>query len=412
MHLERDGKKRTDRLTVLQFGLSTFTVLVLWTVSAGAALTAILVTLGTGGSFSKALTTYVTAVTLFFIGLLVLPSAIFSFLRILGKESRGRTGSMNSLYPALIGATYLLVVFLGYFAANQNNFIGLFLGPLHVIAMGLPVLFFIFISIRGLPVGTLQRVWGTLGSGLILSPTLIAILEIATLLVISAAVIMFAPSVMKDFSSLLGQEYPLTQEAITKALMPLLKSPWVIGAIFLFASVSIPLIEELFKPLAVWMLAGRKISATAGFTAGVISGAGYALAENLMLFPGTHNWYIVVLMRAGTVAIHTFTAGIVGWAIIKAVRERKFGLLGLVYLGAVFIHGSWNGLTLLSTAGALSQEFNLFAVNNNMINWLSGFAGFGLIMIAFGAFIGLVLINRKLVSLQQKPEQRPEQHSG
>ena len=167
--------------------------------------------------------------------------------------------------------------------------------------------------------------------------------------------------------------------------------------------------ESVSRVAKAYFVAGRKISVAAGFTAGAISGAGYALMENLMLFPGTDNWYIIVLVRAGTVAVHTFTAGIVGWAIVKALREHKFALLGAVYLAAVFVHGSWNGLTLLSTVGVLSQQFHLFPVHNGLLSRVSSFASFGLVFIALGTFTGLVLINRRLFRSQEVMEQKLEQ---
>ena len=395
MNQINDSKRKIDWLTVLQFGFSTFAVFVLWTSAAGLLVTALTGMLTGSDSKTGGLFLFVIAVSLFSMGALAVPSVFFSFMRILGKKDKARTGSRNWLFPILVAFFYFAVVLLGYFLAQETLPLSLLLGPLQVLAMGLPVLFFIYLGVRGLPLGSLQRVWGAFGSGLLLSPLLIMILEAATLLFLLMLLVMFTPSVMKDLSGLLDQgiSSPPSQSAIVEGFAPLLTNPWVIGGVFLFVSVSIPLIEELFKPVAVWLLAGRKISAPAGFAAGLISGAGYALVENLMLFSGTQGWHIVVLMRAGTVAVHTFTAGMVGWAIIQMWRKHRYWLLIGVYVGAVVLHGSWNGLTIILSGIELSREFGVVLTGSTWLEWT---AEAGLLLLVLVAVAGLLLMNNKL----------------
>jgi len=82
----------------------------------------------------------------------------------------------------------------------------------------------------------------------------------------------------------------------------------------------IPLLEELLKPLAIWILVWRKLTPVEGFVAGLICGSAFGLIEsigNLASISGS-DWIIVVLGRTGTGLLHTVATGLVGWGLASA----------------------------------------------------------------------------------------------
>jgi RsiW-degrading membrane proteinase PrsW (M82 family) len=79
-----------------------------------------------------------------------------------------------------------------------------------------------------------------------------------------------------------------------------------------------------------------------GFTAGLLSGAGYALFESLALASGGEQWAALVFARIGTAGIHILTTGLTGWALVLAWRRRRFLRLAATYVFVVSVHGVWN----------------------------------------------------------------------
>ncbi len=180
---------------------------------------------------------------------------------------------------------------------------------------------------------------------------------------------------------------------------PYLVRPAVIGIVLLFVALIVPMIEELFKPIGVWLLAGSSPSPAAGFAVGALSGGGYAFIESLMLSGTAEQWSAAVLARAGTTAVHILTAALTGWALVQAWQKRGYLRLLLVYLLAVLIHGLWNGLTLLFSFQMLAelQDLTLDLPYFQLIRYI---APAGLVLLAAGCFLGLIGANRVL---QAKP---------
>ncbi len=104
---------------------------------------------------------------------------------------------------------------------------------------------------------------------------------------------------------------------------PYLSNPAVIATILSYIALIVPLIEELLKPLAVWIFATKIESPAQGFAMGVLCGAAFALIESLNASAdGTATWPFIVGIRAGTGLLHMTTSGLVGWGIVSAVREK------------------------------------------------------------------------------------------
>ena len=389
--------------SVLQFVLTGLVILNLW---GGAAILAMIGISGLmiGGvrdsSFTDPLPLFLMAAVMAATGFLLLPSGYYALWRALGWQALDFRPFLAKLQPALWILILPVVLLLGYGASNSSGFAWLLLPPFHLLAVSLPVGWILFLSVRGLPLGSPQRMWGVLSSGLILAPALILILEgIAGLvfLLFVAVSITSHPDLVKELTRLvdwISAANP-SPEAVVEAVKPFVMRPGVIFSILAFGAIVVPLIEEAIKPMGVWLLAGRKISPAAGFAAGAMSGAGYALFESLVLVGDGQQWVSLVVARIGTAAIHIFTSGLTGWALVQVWHKRRYGLLGASYLIAVLIHGLWNALTLVfsftAMAGLQSMEFQI-----PYFFELGQVAPFGLVFLALGAFSGLLWANRSL----------------
>lgn len=248
-----------------------------------------------------------------------------------------------------------LVVILGDWITNSTQITWIFLPPLHVLAIGIPILWLVYLGVRGLSVGSPQRDWGAFGAGMTISPILIIILEIAAIMMVifvGAIYLLFQPDLLNQLELLANRLYyaPPNPQIIQGIISPYLAQPLVVYTIFAFTAVIVPLIEEALKPIGAWLLFRSNLTPTAGFVAGVLGGAGYAIFENIMFSINISNWIFLVTARTGTSVMHILTGGITGWALVNAWRHRKYLQLGLIYLAAVGIHGLWNGFTLFGAA--------------------------------------------------------------
>lgn len=394
--------RRTDWLSVAQFALSALAILFLWGSAATLGVLAVTNSLGVvttlNGTTPATLLAAVSLVT----GCLLLPSVYYAFRRVIGRpvlEMDGRW--LRWLRPNILIFLLPVVLLLGYWVSSIPGLSWILLPPLHVLAIGLPVYWLVYLAVRGLPLGHPQRLWGVLGSGLLMGPAFILILEMGALMLyglIALLALMSQPQAI-DQLNVLVQHLQATPDAAPDLLMnffqPYVTQPMVVFGAFSFAAVVVPLIEELFKPIGVWLLAGRGLTPAAGFAAGAISGAGYALFESLSLTADGASWVFIVVARFGTDIIHILTAGLTGWALVLAWRERRYFLLAVTYLCAVAIHGLWNGLTVFSTFAALAA-MRSHGASSQLIEQIGVVTPYGLILLAVGGFTVLLLCNRSL----------------
>jgi hypothetical protein len=293
-----------------------------------------------------------------------------------------------------------LALLAGYWVSSIDTLNWLLLPPIHVIAIGLPVLWLLYLGIRKLPTGSLQRIWGVFGSGLVLGPTLIFVSEFFAMLAFGFILLIplsQQPELQQELNTLLQrlQVSPPSPAGMTQLFAPFLTRPVVILSTLTFIAVIIPLIEEALKPIGVWLLAGSALTPIEGFTAGLLSGAGYALFESLVLSSGGQDWVFLVTARIGTAVIHILTAGLTGWALALAWREKRYLVLGLTYLAAVFIHGLWNGMTLMITFSSFAETQDLQAALP-LVTRLGSIGPIALVFITLAAFTVLLLSNRAL----------------
>jgi len=344
-------------------------------------------------------------------GFLMLPSAAYSLLHLLGRPVKSSIVLRGALLPAVAILVLVLAVLLGNWVAGSGRVSWLLLPPLHILAVALPVFLLVYLAVRDIPLGTPQRVWGVFAVGAFLGPMMIFILEsLAVVLVIVGFVawVTTQPALLAQFSNLARQLQGTrpSPDEIQRLLMPLLANRVTLFLIFLFAAVIVPLIEEALKPIGVWLLVGNNLTPMAGFTAGILSGAGYALVESLALTSGSEGWTSVVIARMGTAIVHIFTTGMIGWAMALAWSEGRYLRLGGTYLMNVLIHGLWNGLTLLVAFAAIPTTRSVLPIPD-VIGVVATLAPYGLVVLAAFTFIGLIIANRSLY-WSQVPKPAPE----
>lgn len=334
------------------------------------------------------LSPYLFAVGLGGMGILLIPSAFYAGRRLFtGQGPRqihwSKLARISYVAPALI--------LLGYGIQHGPSWARGFLPFVHLLANTAAVFWLLGIARRKLPDQSANRFWGTFASGLGLTPLVTFFLEIVILIGIGLVWIVLMdlmPGFRKDLLEL-GTQFQNSSgdlEAFQQALGMFAARRGVLFTLFSYVAVLIPLVEELLKPAAVWLLLRRKLSSWEGFVLGATSGAGYALFENLTIGAAADAWTFVTLTRIGTAVVHIFTAGMMGWGIASAFQEKKYGRMVSAYLGAVILHGVWNGLNILSAVGELA------AVQQRLGPFVTGLADYtpaGLVVLAVGSFYGL-----------------------
>jgi hypothetical protein len=329
-------------------------------------------------------------------GFLLLPSAGYSLAHVINHPLPTINIKLPYQYMGLVILAMPVVLVIGHWLTRQPGFGGILLPVFHILALGIPILWMIYLGLRHLPTSSLQRRWGLFSFGLTVTPGLILVIELIVMIVfIFVAVILLSSN--QDF---MNEIYQLSQklnngtiypEEVYSEILPYLSHPVVFFLAIAFTSVIVPLIEEAIKPLGVWFLVGRKVAPSEGFVAGLLCGAGYGLLENIALTYASQDWAITVTGRMGTSLIHMATASLTGWALVCAWNQKKYLQLGGAYLLAVIIHGMWNGLAISYGFAAL--------LNKNapiLVGRLGLVAPLGLFVLATAAFLLIILSNHRL----------------
>jgi len=258
-----------------------------------------------------------------------------------------------------------IVVFLGWLAAGSPRTAAFLLGPINVIAAGLPVLWTYTTAQWKLETGPQLRKWRIFGLSLVVTPILAIFVELITmLLLILIATLWMTYRIAIDptleytlnfiFNKVLLAGEDL--EILFQQLKPYLLQPAVIFWTAAVFGGIIPIIEEVIKPLALWSLAGSKLTPREGFIGGILCGAGFALLENVLYtstFIVAEDWLFMTIGRAGTAALHMLGSGLIGWGLAKGWREGKWAFQVLMTLIAILLHGIWNVLSLISGVAPL-----------------------------------------------------------
>lgn len=323
-----------------------------------------------------------------FAGTLLLPSAVYAARRLSGlpeREDRSWKGARWSilLFPVFLGIGHLV---------NINTVGGrILLVAAHIAANSVAVFWALDLGRRGIAKESQQRFWGVFGSGVVLAPALSLLVEFFLLALVGGIWYIY----LLQHPDLKGQVMTLMERLPQSAANPAILermvdkyvfTPGVLISVFSYVAVMIPLVEEIVKPIGVWLLIRRKLTAVEGFTLGVLSGAGYALFENLTLSANAEAWSVVMVSRLGTTAVHMLTSGLVGWGLVSGWTGGRYLRLAKAFMVSFIIHGLWNALNILS---AMIQFAQAGEVLGSFGYRLAQYAPVGLFLLAIGSVYGL-----------------------
>lgn len=346
------GADHTSKnLSILQSAACGLGLLSFW----GIALIAVLAGLGglTGGDdFSAAMQSFRFALDMLLSGLLLVPALVTAVLHLSGKGLQSpqplrswKTSLIILLWPLLLwGSNWLL---------NQPDWGVLPFAVLRFAAILLMVFWFYSVAAYALPVASVKRSWGLLAAGILGGPLLSMLLEVAVLVILLAGVVIaaVADTGFMDQLNILATRLMTAGgdlDSLQRILLPYLRRPAVAAGILLMFSGIVPLIEEAIKPAGMWLLVKRRMTAADGFIAGVISGAGFGIMENLLNSTPLlgENWLLISSMRFGTTLLHMLASGLVGMGLASAWASGSYLKLAGSYSAAVILHGAWNAVTL------------------------------------------------------------------
>lgn len=391
---------RTGWLSIGQLGLGVLSCLICFGLAGG------LIFLGMRSSgFTSGLNLdptglFMLAGLLIAIGLLNIPSFILAYRVLNGKsvESSIKTDPFRLASLALISLPIWLVV--GQ-TLVQTRLANILLPVFNVLALLIPIWWLVEFGRRKLPSGSPQRNWGLISAGLGLIPLLTILVEALVLIVVILVVFTLLgsdPVWMGKFNHLflLFSQTENDPEFLASLIKDLLASPLVITTIFVIMGFLMPLIEEMFKPLALWSLRKHIQTPAEGFSAGLIAGACFALVESASIIAqigAGADWSQMVVLRIATSLLHMTTSGLVGWGLISGWTRKKHGRTFLSILAATSIHGLWNSLVI---SLALVPVIGSLGGHSSLLNFFSGLGTYAYALLLIFLALFLYVMNRRL----------------
>jgi RsiW-degrading membrane proteinase PrsW (M82 family) len=292
---------------------------------------------------------------------------------------------------------------------------------LHIAAGALPAFLLLSLALgsarRGGGAITARPMVGSLAWGGLGGVGLAMFLEVLLLMIGAVAVSVWLAVTQPDLlqqlqAGVLEYQESGDLQSLTDLMPQLFSRPVVLGLLGALG-VIVPLAEEGVKTLAVPLVAltGRRLSRLDGFLLGAAAGAGFAVFEGVMngvlSLSMPSGWALLMLVRAGTAAIHCGATGMVGlgWAVILSERRWALGI-GLGAAG-VALHGAWNlaagAQTLIGLPGL--GQFGVFETGGQSLLALLPIALLGLVWI--GAALLVALLPRRLASVAQSVASDP-----
>ena len=301
-------------------------------------------------------------VTLGFEAIILFVAAFFSFQKTLQKPAADRE-TFFTLAPwklLLVAIAASVSILVGSWVSGFEKINWLVLPFLTIPAVVLPLAGLLALGTRDLPLGTSWQSWSVLGLGMTLVPFLLLILEILIAILLLFGVIAYVttqPDLIHRLQGISQQILVLgpQSESAQELLSPWLTKPGVIVIALLYTALFVPAVEEIFKPLGVWLLASKLDSPAQGFALGALSGASYALIETIGVSSQGGEWASLLFTRIGTGLLHITTSALMGAAIVSAIRQRRYLRLLATYVLAVTLHGLWNTSAILYTFSNLAK---------------------------------------------------------
>jgi len=308
-------------------------------------------------------------VTTSFTGILLGIASVVSLLKFMKQPFADKieSTSVSSLGTAAGIIASGLIIWIGNLVQSNPSINWLALPILTVPAVVIPIWLLLHLGKKDLHPESHWRIWSTFGLSISLTPFVLFTFEVFIVIFLFLAVAIYAaanPELMTqfhEFSSQFMLSEPSSDEAM-RAFIPYITKPGVIASTMLLFSLIVPILEEAFKPLGIWLLARKLDSQAQGFSLGALCGAGFALVETLNNSAQTDNWGNILFTRIGTGAMHITTSALIGAAIVLAWRERRYLRLFVTYLFGVFLHGLWN---FLAITNGFSSLLVTYGENNN-----------------------------------------------
>jgi hypothetical protein len=332
-------------------------------------------------------------------------------------KTRGRESADQSFLFPYASWHILVVIGLGFFGVLiggtvsilEISWLSWLVLPLMSILVIVPPLWFFFgIGAGGIEVGPRWRFFAVFGLSLTVGPLVMIVLELVILLAIvvggSAYLAIAQPGLFAEMAGLAQIIMEETNEqVIFNLLTPYIANTAVLAIGIGYIAVIVPLVEELFKPLAVWLFARKIDSPAQGFVLGMVSGAAFGLFESLNASAdASSSWAVIVSVRAGTSLLHMATSALVGWGIASAFKEKRVGRLFASFFAAVLIHGVWNAAAAGAGVSAMGESLG-------KPEWAYMYAPAmvcGLMVMGIGMFAVLVASNRKI---KNTPASQPQE---
>ena len=228
------NEKRLPWSSIWQLILSILGILFFW----GLSLLLILMNLGsiinTFGESSASIALLLMAFSFAFIGVLLIPSAILSSIRLFNIPI---TVPFRLPRPGLLFFLFTILLVLGYLVSQRTGLALILLPPIHVVAIGIAALWMIVLGIRGLSLGSKQRIWWIFNMGLVAAPVLSLLVEFLVVVGIGLIVIAYLGR-EPGFSAELSQLYQnflanpnLSLDSLMDSLEPYLVQPVVVYAL-------------------------------------------------------------------------------------------------------------------------------------------------------------------------------------
>lgn len=306
-------------------------------------------------------------------------------------------GWLGLFFPGALG--------LGYLAFDLDVLPGL-LGPLaQVAAAGIPVVLIAVRARRLAPPITPRRGWANFLAGLWVAPAIAFTLEMLLLLPLGLALILGlrADPAMRALLEGLSAAAAPDPDLLIEQAQALLVHPatLLVGGGFLV--VLVPLLEEAIKSIGIWPLLSRRPSPGEAFLAGVLTGAGYALFEALLLPQPGPDWVVTMLARVGATLMHVLTAGITCWAVAEAFVRGRWHRLALAFALAVGFHGLWNLAALGLGIAAVPEAAPALLPDSLARAATAGVATLALLSLTAMALLGIPWLTRRLTHQHAPP---------
>ena len=346
------------------------------------------------------LTFLLLAAGLFFGAILLIPGIYLNgriFLNLPGFHIHIPSVGVGILFIALT-TFWVPVLALGGMIASSP--LAAFVLPvLNILAVGLPLIFFLRITLRNLELPSAQQAWSVFGITLVTGPVIGTILELIALIIFVFIAGLYAissnPVLAQQIADLAKMvQHTNNPDTLMAIVAPMLFSPAGMLVLFGLFSIAVPAIEEAVKVMALWLFADKIKHPAQGFALGVLCGAAFALSENLGYSSvGAGEWMATTAQRAGSALPHMLNSGILGWALVSAWKEHAHIKLGAAYLTVMLIHGLWNaismGLLLNSLIPYAQQPVPPIIANPTplFIGW---------VVLMMGTFGGLIYCNQAL----------------